>query len=87
MFWQIGLGYLLLGKKLAPIQVGGPYALFSFGDVKPNLMLHLLIFPNQMQTLERLYKPLHYLSTGPAGTLPAPLLRHLPCNIVNNAPL
>lgn len=21
MFWQIGLGYLLLGKKLAPIQV------------------------------------------------------------------
>ena len=22
MFWQIGLGYLLLGKKLAPIQVG-----------------------------------------------------------------
>ena len=22
MFWQIGLGYLLLGKRLAPIQVG-----------------------------------------------------------------
>ena len=21
MFWQIGLGYLLLGKRLAPIQV------------------------------------------------------------------
>ena len=24
MFWQIGLGYLLLGKRLAPIQVISP---------------------------------------------------------------
>ncbi len=24
MFWQIGLGYLLLGKRLAPIQVSFP---------------------------------------------------------------
>ena len=28
MFWQIGLGYLLLGRKLAPIQVG--FTLCSF---------------------------------------------------------
>lgn len=51
MFWQIGLGYLLLGRKLAPIQVSRYIAAFEFND-SPSLMPHLLVFPNQFQALE-----------------------------------